>query len=199
MIKKALVLLLLTVSLGSAQPARADIEDTVTTAVGIALAAGATYIGSVYYAKCIYETAKIRFSTELNLLNQYAWYCHYQWDTSVLHALMRDIKTEIVRLHNKNRKKWSITVICDLLSGRQAQLVDQCFKHFPLVQHKSDLDWYIWHLKCIRLLHLHDNVKDISLLIEQLEYIKNLLLSDHDFNKEEQLLAQYYALRKCSR
>ena len=192
MYKKLTLAALVIVS--SCQPIRgadSNIEDTIKTTIGIAAIAGATYLGSSCYAKCVYETAKLRFAPERYLLDHYSWAAHYQWDTNVLHALIRDIKTEIVRLHNMNRSRWDITVLYSLLNGQQAQTVARRFKCFPLLQHMDDLNWYIWHLKCISILHLHSDRQGVSSLIEQLAYVRNLLRMDHDFNEEEQRYAQH--------
>ncbi len=150
------------------------------------VAAGSVYLLSKGYSSYLVSSAQARFQTERTLLNQYASYSHL-WSAELDQQLKNYLKAEIVRLHNKNRNKWAITVLYEYSQGKSAYCIDHCYAKFPFLQHKKDLDWYLKRLKAIRFLSLYSDLDELNLLIDQLTYIKEFIVSDHDYNVEEQL------------
>ncbi len=155
----------------------------------VLVAAGTTYVVSKATAQCIVATAQTRFETERRLLNQYASYA-YQWSAELDFQLKKYLKSMIVQSHNKNRNKWTVTILYELAQGTPAHVVDSHYNQFPLLQYKDDLDWYISRLKAIRFFSLYSGTAELNMLIDQLTYIKNYIISDHDYNSEEQLFTQ---------
>lgn len=157
-------------------------QATVTTLAVV----GGTYLVSKAWAHCVVLEAQSQFAPERALLNHYAYYNGNYWTSDAEAALKRDLKVRIVHLHNSNRDRWGISVLYDIYNGNPAVYVENRYQTFPLLQHMQDLNWYIKRLKIIRFLRLHSDRNELTLLIDQLEYIKNILMADHDYNLEEQ-------------
>lgn len=146
------------------------------------------------YAQWLVKRAQAHFAHERNLLHHYANYSAQtqSWTTHDAAVLLRDLKSAIVHLHNTNRDRWDISIMYDIYYGQPAMYVSTNYHHYPLLQHVNDISWYVSHLKTIRFLHAYSNELELTSLIEQLEYIRQMLLSDHSYSLEE---AQYQATR----
>lgn len=154
-------------------------------AIGVT-AAGCTYVVSKGWAHHVVTCAQTQFALERRLLNEYAHYNGHHWTTDADAALKRDLKANIVHLHNTQRDRYSFAILYDMYAGNPTLYVQHNYYAFPLLQHVADLSWYIKRLKIVRFFHLHSQREELNLLIDQLEYIKHMLMSDHDYNVEEQ-------------
>lgn len=157
------------------------------TCTGIAVTATCTFIASIAYAHTVVHNAQTQFRPERELLNYYTYYNGNYWTTDVQAALKRDLKDHIVHLHNQCRDQYSLSLLYANYKGEPTVFVDKEYALYPLLQHINDLSWYIKRLKIIKLLRLYSKRHELDLLIDQLEYIKHLMISDHDYNTEEQL------------
>lgn len=161
----------------------------------VAVTAGAVALTYSTYARWLVKRAQAHFARERELLNHYGTYsAQYQsWTTHDVANLLRDLKTSIVYLHNTNRDRWDICVMYDIYNGNPAMYVNRRYVNFPLLQHVDDLNWYLTHLKIIRFLHAYPDQYELNALIEQLDYIKHMLLADHGYTQEA---AMYNAYRR---
>ena len=160
-------------------------------AVGTLLVAGGTYVCSKAYAECVVAAARSRFAPERELLTWYGQQYGRYWGPQEDASLKISLANMMSDLHNRNRNKWTITVLYELASGEPSYFVRDCFQDYPLLQQKDDLDWYIKRLKVIRFVHLHGDRQELDSLIEQLEYVRRMLLSFHGYSIEEQHFRQH--------
>lgn len=158
-------------------------QDKALFACAAAAAAGSTYLLSKGYAYTLIATAQTRFATERALLNHYAQFKE-SWTAALDLQLKEYLKSEIIRLHNTNCHKWSITVLYELAQGKPSYSIDDAYEYFPLLRHNHDIDWYLARLKTIRFLSLYPYVNELNLLIDQLTYIKECIIKDYDYSKE---------------
>ncbi len=155
--------------------------------VGIALAAtGGTYLLSKGWAHHVVKLAQTQFTYERNLLNQYRYQYGHNWSDTIWRSLRKQLKANIVHIHNAQRDRWQLCVLYDMYTSNPSLYVEHRYYTFPLLQHVADLSWYIKRLKIIRFCHLHSERDELDSLIEQLNYIKDMIISDHDYNIEEQ-------------
>ena len=177
--------------LGSIQHTKAhdDAWSTLKTTCVIAGATGAAALTYKAYAHWLVKRAQAHFTRERDVLNHYAHYSAQaqSWTTHDAAVLLRDLKTAIVYLHNTNRDRWDISVMYDIYYTQPAMYVSKTYYHFPLLQHIADLNWYMMHLKIIRFLHMYPDEHELTSLIEQLTYIKHMIISDHSYTQEEAL------------
>jgi hypothetical protein len=193
MFKKYMLALTLFVSTQSTQTH----DNTWSHVQRACILAGVTVAGALTYktyTQWLVKRAQAHFMHERNILNQYAIYSAetHTWSTHDAAYLLRDLKTAIVYLHNNNRNRWDIGVMYDIYFNQPAMYVEYRYRNFPLIQHMQDISWYLKHLKIIRFFNLHADTQEITLLIEQLTYIRQMILGDHNYSLEE---AQYQATR----
>jgi hypothetical protein len=190
--KYLLIFLILT---SSPKAIAQNIEKDIKHTVSLLVAAGCAFIASKGYAHWVVYNAQIQFAPERELLNHYAYYSNgNSWTTNEQALLKRDLKDRIVHMHNTNRNRWSCNVLYDICTHKPAVYIDKQYETYPLLQHMQHLKWYIKRLKIIRFLHLYPNHNELNLLIDQLVYIKQMLLSDEVFNEEE----RFYTLTKTA-
>jgi hypothetical protein len=148
--------------------------------------------GRLAYGPIIVSSAQTRFAPEMAQLNTFGWYANngYGWNAAYEQQLRDSIKNQVIQFHNMNRDKWRITVIYDLWHGIPADNIATRYYHYPLMQYMHDLDWYIHRLRVIHALRLHSDRDAVATLLYQLTYILNLMRSDIDLNREEQLFQQ---------
>lgn len=177
--------------LGSIQQSQAQDNawSNIKTACVVVGVAGAATLSYKAYAHWLVKRAQAQFGHERNLLNHYAVYSTQtmSWTTHDEANLLRDLKTAIVHLHNTNRDRWDIGVMYDIYYGQPAMYVSSQYTNFPLLQHVEDIKRYVSHLKIIRFLHAYPHEEELTSLIEQLEYIKQMILGDHGYSQEEAL------------
>lgn len=164
-------------------------DHVLPTACVIAGVTCATALSYKAYAHWLVKRAQSHFAHERYLLNHYGYYSaqSQSWTTHDAANLLRDLKTAITHLHNTNRDRWDIGVMYDIYYAQPAMYVSSHYESFPLLQHVEDISWYVSHLKTIRFLHAHPNQPELTSLIEQLEYIKQMLIGDHSYSQEEAL------------
>ncbi len=154
-------------------------------AIGIG-AAGSTYLLSKGWAKHVVKHAQTQFTYERNLLEYYRQEHGNNWNDAIWRSLRKQVKANIVHTHNAQRDRWQLCVLYDMYAGNPSLYVEHRYYTFPLLQHTADLSWFIRRLKIIRFCHLYSDRDELDLLIEQLTYIKDMIISDHDYNIEEQ-------------
>lgn len=164
-------------------------DNALQTACIIAGVTCATALSYKAYAHWLVKRAQSQFAHERYLLNHYGYYSAQaqSWTTLDAANLLRDLKSAITHLHNTNRDRWDISVMYDIYYAQPAMYVSSHYLSFPLLQHVEDISWYVSHLKAIRFLHAYPDRQELTSLIEQLEYIKHMLLSDHSYSQEEAL------------
>lgn len=179
--------LLFITMLGIVPQAQANNHSDRLIAAGIAVGAvAASCLSYKAYTHWLLKRVRAHFSTSRAILNHYAQWSTYahSWTTRDAEQLLQDIKNEIVRLHNRNCDRWDISVMHDIYYDTPAMYVSSRYKHYPLLQFIEDINWYLAHLKFIRFCGIQSNNDELSLLIEQLAYIKELILSDYAYSRE---------------
>ena len=143
------------------------------------------------YAHWLVKRVKAQFAHEQYILNQYATYSvqTQSWTMYDAAQLLQNLKTAIIHLHNLNKDRWDIGVMYDIYFDQPSMYVSSRYANFPLLQHIEDINRYVTHLKLIRFLHMYPEIAEINMLIEQLEYIKHLVLSDYAYVQESTTLA----------
>lgn len=169
--------------------AQSDLQKNLTLAVSTAAVAGSMYLMSKGYAHCVTYTAFTQFEPTRALLNYYAQYSN-AWNPHLEQQLKSALKAEILNSHSKNRNRYAITIYGELLRSRPAYYVEKSFASFPLLQYKKDLDWYIKRLRIIHCFSLYSNNDALKILIDQLVYMRNIIMLEHDYYQEEQMYAQ---------
>jgi hypothetical protein len=160
---------------------------------GTALFTATTWAtGRLAYGPSIVGSARARYAPESNVLNTFGWYAQngYGWNAAYEEQLRGSLKNQAVQFHNMNRDKWGITVMFDLLQGQPAGTISSAYYNYPLMQYMHDLHWYIRRLRVICALRMHSEYNAVAALLQQLMYIRDLLRSDLDLNREEQMYAQ---------
>lgn len=186
---KPLIVLSLFLS-SSTQICRADdLSNTVATICSVAAIAGTTYLASKGYTNILVYAASARFDPARHLLNYYSQFSAV-WNADLDQQLKTALKRDIIHAHGKNRSRYACTVYYELWCNRSAFYVEQAFNSFPLLKYKKDLDWYIKRLRIVHFLSLYNNKDEIKLLIDQLEYVRNIIMADHDYYQEEQIYMQ---------
>lgn len=187
MLKKYTLLL----ALGLIGPAYSHTSSSsIKTACIVAGAAGAATLTYKAYGHWLVKRVQSHFSYARNLLNQYANYSAQtqSWTALDLNNLLQDLKIAIIQQHNINAERWDISIAADIYNAQPAMYVNSTYRNFPLLQCIDDINWYLSHLKAIRFMHLHPHREEITLLIDQLTYIKHLIFTDHAYTQEAAML-----------
>jgi hypothetical protein len=158
-----------------------------TVAIGATLWAS----GRLAYGPMVVGCARARYAPELALVNHYGEYAQqHGWNGALELDLCTNLKNRAVQFHNMNRDKYGITVTIDLLQGLPAGSICSAYYNYPLMQYMYDLDWYINRLRVINALRMHSERDAVAMLLYHLCYIRDLMRSDLDLNREEQMYRQ---------
>lgn len=169
-------------------------DSEIVLALGLGTAAtglGLWTSGRFVYGPMIVGCARARFAQEVIQLNAFGIHAqNYGWNDVIELQLRTNIKNNAVQFHNMNRDKYSITVMLDLLQGQPAGSISSAYYNYPLMQYMHDLDWYINRLRVINALRMHSEREAVAMLLYHLSYIRDLMRSDLDLNREEQMYRQ---------